>query len=72
MEEVEFREVISPERMVFGRRGIGGPQPEEVERMLTDERAAIAADTAWLEPCRDRLARAEAALDQAFGGIAQA
>ncbi|HET9663040.1 MAG TPA: argininosuccinate lyase [Burkholderiales bacterium] len=72
LEEVEFREVISPERMVFGRRGIGGPQPEEVERMLADEGAAIAADTAWLEQCGHRLTRAEAALDQAFGGIAQA
>jgi len=28
--EAEFREVISAEYMVFGRKGLGGPQVAEV------------------------------------------
>jgi hypothetical protein len=32
--EKEFREVISAEYMVFGRKGLGGPQIEETRRAL--------------------------------------
>lgn len=65
----EFRNVISAEYMVFGRRGIGGPQPAEMNRMLSEERAQVAADFAWLNDRSNHLARAEAALDQAFAAM---
>jgi len=66
LSETEFAEVISAEYMVFGRKGIGGPQRDEVDRMLSEERDAVAAELAWLNTRREHLARAEAALDQSF------
>ncbi|MBI4204060.1 MAG: argininosuccinate lyase [Betaproteobacteria bacterium] len=66
LSEMDFRNVISAEHMVFGRRGIGGPQPAEVDRMLSNERASVASDRAWLKDRSDHLARAAAALDRGF------
>jgi argininosuccinate lyase len=34
LSEAEFREVISAEYMVFGRKGLGGPQSTEVKNIL--------------------------------------
>jgi argininosuccinate lyase len=70
LSEADLRDVISAEQMVFGRKGIGGPQPAEMNRMLSEERAKVAADFAWLKDRIRRLARAEAALDQAFATLA--
>src|SRR5262245_45147435 len=47
--EKDFREVISAEYMVFGRRGAGGPQLAEVNRMLSEGGASVARDRTWLE-----------------------
>ena len=44
LDEKAYRQIISAEYMVYGRRGLGGPQVAEVERMLADERAKAAAD----------------------------
>jgi argininosuccinate lyase len=68
--EKDFAEVISAEYMVFGRKGIGGPQLAEVNRMLAVERAQVAADFAWLKARGDHLARAEAALKRDFATLA--
>ncbi len=70
LSEIDFKEVISAEYMVFGRKGIGGPQLAEVNRMLADERAKVAADRDWLKHSGNYLARAEASLDQAFAALA--
>ena len=70
LSETEFKEVISAEYMVFGRKGTGGPQLAEVKRMLADERAKVATDIAWLKGSSQHLAHAEAALDQAFAALA--
>lgn len=66
LSEADFAQVISAEYMVFGRKGIGGPQPAEVNRMLSNEHARVISDLAWLKDRSDHLARAEASLDQAF------
>jgi len=68
--EAEFTEVISAEYMVFGRKGTGGPQLAEVERMLSEERDRAAAERAWLAARGEHLARAEAALEKAFTALA--
>jgi len=39
----EFREVLSAETMVFGRKGLGGPQVAEVSRMLKVAGASVSA-----------------------------
>ena len=64
--EADFARAISPEYMVFGRKGVGGPQLPEVNRMLSDERENLAASLTWVKASRDHLGRAEAALEEAF------
>ena len=71
LSEADFRQVISAEHMVFGRRGAGGPQPAEVNRMLAEEGAKIAADLVWIKDRTDHLARSEAVLDQIFTALAK-
>jgi len=66
-----FAEVISAEYMVHGRKGVGGPQPAEVNRMLSAERAQVAAEWAWLKARTGHLARAEAALAHSFDALAR-
>ena len=69
LSEQDFFQVISPEYMVFGRKGAGGPQLSEVNRMLAQERESAAAALTWLKAARDHLARADAALDAAFTAL---
>ncbi len=71
LSEAGFAEVISAEYMVFGRKGVGGPQPAEVNRMLAAERGQVAAEFAWLKARTDHLARAAAALNRAFTLLAR-
>ncbi|MCE9640591.1 MAG: argininosuccinate lyase [Betaproteobacteria bacterium] len=70
LSETDFREIISAEYMVFGRKGIGGPQLAEVSRMLAGEREKAGADRASLTDHKDHLARAQAALAKAFAALA--
>jgi argininosuccinate lyase len=69
--EKDFAEVISAEYMVFGRKGMGGPQLAEVNRMLTAQRGQVAADSVWLKARTDHQARAEAALERDFSTLAR-
>ena len=71
LNEAAYREIISAEYMVFGRQGIGGPQPAEVKRMLGDERTKAAADRQWHQDTSARLAKAAAASNQAFNKLAR-
>jgi argininosuccinate lyase len=71
LSESDFRKVIGAEYMVFGRKGIGGPQLAEVNRMLADEGAKIAADLAWLKDRARHLAQAGAALEKVFTALAK-
>lgn len=70
LSEADFREVISAEYMVFGRKGVGGPQLAEVERMLASERAKAAADRTTLKDRTEHLARAQADLAKTFAALA--
>jgi len=72
LSEAEFRQVISAEYMVYGRRGRGGPQLDEVNRMLAAAHAALQADSGWLAQCNVSLDRSAADLDAAFGALTAA
>jgi argininosuccinate lyase len=72
LSKTEFAEIVTAEYMVFGRKGTGGPQPEEVERMLSEEREALRSERAWLDARNAALSRAAAALERAFGALCAA
>ena len=57
--------------MVFGRRGIGGPQVKEVERMLDVERASNDKDRSTLAGMQKHVSEAGHSLQQAFDALAK-
>ena len=67
--EKEFRRALSPAEMVLTRTGTGGPQPQEVARMVAAAKDTLAEDRAWSGEARQRLLTAEAALNAAFEGV---
>src|SRR3546814_7336951 len=69
LSESAFRATLSPQNMVKTRVGTGGPQPAEVKRMLKEANDALAGDQHWANGRRDRLAKAESTLDNAFGAL---
>lgn len=71
MSEAEFREVMSPTWIVAHTKGVGGPQPAETERMLKLARQRLNADKAWLTERRNKLAKADVALNKAFAELLQ-
>ena len=65
-----FEEVTRAEAMVRGRKGRGGSQPAEVERMLASESARAASDLEWARREAARLAASVASLDAALSALA--
>jgi argininosuccinate lyase len=68
--ESGFREVISAEYMVFGRRGTGGPQVDEVRRMLRAAGETAKAGSSSLMDRTAELTRSQGTLREAFAALA--
>lgn len=66
MSEEEFRSTLNPAAIVDNRRTIGGPQPAEMERMLTAARAKIAQQDTWVTEKRKKIDSSLAGLDREF------
>lgn len=69
LDEAAFRRTLSPADMVRTRVGVGGPQPAETRRMLEASRRALSADRDWVNERRNRLAAAEARLNESFTAV---
>jgi len=63
---IQVRQAISAPDMVGNRKGLGGPQAQEVERMLREHRERLAASADWLKLERKRLQDVEESLERAF------
>ena len=48
LSETQMKQALDPKYVVSHRSGLGGSQPAEVTRMLGDQKAQLAARTAWL------------------------
>ncbi len=66
LSETQMQQVIDPRRVVANRRGRGGPQPAEVERMLAEHRGRVTADLEWVKNQRAGMVKSETNLDAAF------
>ncbi len=60
---------MDPEAMVRNRRGLGGPQPDEVARMLEAHASSVGASEAWLDNARAQLDDAGEPLESAFRAL---
>jgi argininosuccinate lyase len=62
--EEEFRRAMSPEAFVRGRKGIGGPQPDELRRQLARHRQRLEELTTWVSGRRTAIRMAAETLDR--------
>ncbi|WP_199260383.1 argininosuccinate lyase [Paracoccus binzhouensis] len=67
--EAQFRAALDPVAIVRNRATSGGPQPAEVQRMLTEARARIAAQDRWIAGKRGHIAEALSRLDSDFSAL---
>jgi argininosuccinate lyase len=69
LSEAEFAAAIDARQIIATRKGRGGPQRVEVERMLDEAGRQITADQAWMTARRAAIEDADAQLDNAFRSL---
>ena len=65
-----IRSAMNPADMVSARRGLGGPQPDEVRRMLVVAQNELRRDATWFDEVRSRLTERSASLRASFEALA--
>jgi len=68
--EKQFRDALSASHMISASKGIGGPQPSEVNRMLVNARKRLGDDGDWIKKRKAKLLDAEANLQRQFSDLA--
>ena len=68
----KLRRAMDPVAMLADRKGLGGPQAEEVLRMLNAHRESLEQDRAWLGRANGDLLAASLELHQAYAALAPA
>lgn len=66
MSEAQFRATLDPVAIVKNRQTSGGPQPAEMQRMLKEAKARLAAQAAWIQARRDHIDQSLSTLDSDF------
>jgi argininosuccinate lyase len=66
MDEAEFRATLDPIAIIKNRASAGGPQPAEMERMLTGANQKLADQATWIKEKRGRIDASLAKLDSDF------
>lgn len=70
MNEAEFRSTLDPVAIVKDRATSGGPQPAEMDRMLTEAKQRLDRQEAWIKQRRGAISEALAKLDGDFRKLA--
>jgi len=69
VEVAVIRQAMDPEAMVRNRSGLGGPQPEEVLRMLARHNLSLQAEFEWLNDVQLRIAASSNELHKSFADL---
>jgi argininosuccinate lyase len=69
--ETQFKDALSATHMISASMGIGGPQPQEVKRMLANELGQLKSDREWVKSQRTKLGNSAANLDKEFTKLIQ-
>ena len=67
--EEQFRAALDPVAIIRNRATSGGPQPAELDRMITAARDALTADKQWITDRKDHIAASLEKLDQDFSTL---
>lgn len=65
----QFRHAMTPEEFIRGRKGIGGPEPQEMRRQLAAQRGRLADLDSWLAARRSAIGGAAANLEREFARL---